>query len=219
MPSKEAIRTPRLYNLDLVSREDCSGVKDWFPQLKSVDVKPDKLIGFNYGKSLKTVPDGAACHFFLDDYQFERIWSRPLDYLTILRRFSYVIAPDFSLYTDMPVPLQLWNLYRSRALAFWWQSLGLAVVPVLQWSDESAAMFCFEGMPTGGTVAVSTIGVRNSQSASTLWLEGFKQALQQVRPSRVLLYGEPVNGFEKPDGVEIVEYSNSVIERVRKHGR
>lgn len=65
-----------MYNLDLVDRSDCTGVKDWLPALDPVDVRPTRLIGFNYARSARH-PDAAGCHFFLDDYQFGRVWRFP----------------------------------------------------------------------------------------------------------------------------------------------
>ena len=60
-----------------------------------------------------------------DDYRFERIWRNPRQYLNVLKRYNGVILPDFSLYRDMPLVMQLWNIYRSRAIGFWLQLNGI----------------------------------------------------------------------------------------------
>lgn len=208
------LRTPRLYNLDLISRSDCDAVADWLPSLQPVDAKPDKLVGFNYALTSHADQRENGLHFFVDDYQFERVWRDPDRYLPVVQNFGTVLTPDFSLYTDMPVPMQIWNLYRSRAIGAWWQRMGITVVPTLQWSDDSTAMFCFEGLPIGGTVAVSTVGVRNSRQATKLWLSGFAQAVSACKPKRILFYGKPVDGFKAPEGVQIVYYENSVTARM-----
>ena len=46
-------------------------------------------------------------HFFIDDYQFERIWSAPDKYTCVLKGFKCVLTPDFLLYLDMPPPMQV----------------------------------------------------------------------------------------------------------------
>ena len=46
-------------------------------------------------------------HFYEDDHLFERLWNNPRKYLPILERFQGVILPDFSLYRDMPLVMQL----------------------------------------------------------------------------------------------------------------
>jgi len=33
----------------------------------------------------------------------------------MLAKYDCVLTPDFSTYTDMPTPMKLWNIYRSRA--------------------------------------------------------------------------------------------------------
>ena len=40
---------------------------------------PEDLSGFNY--VLSTKRRDAGVHFFLDDYQFERIWDDPMAYM------------------------------------------------------------------------------------------------------------------------------------------
>ena len=64
----------------------------------------------------------APKHFCIDDYQiFERVWRNPQKCIDLLRKFDCVVCPDFSIYIDMPLPMKLWNLYKSRALGHWWQ--------------------------------------------------------------------------------------------------
>lgn len=110
----ERLRTDGAYNLGIRSRADCG--RDGFPKLPKADAKPAELQGFNYAKSTPSDQKrGKRCHFFIDDYQFERVWQRPEKYLDVLRGYDCVLTPDFSLYMDMPDPMQEWNRYRSVA--------------------------------------------------------------------------------------------------------
>lgn len=52
------------------------------------------FIGWNYALKEKH-PEDKAVHFFVDDYQFNRLWTNPDAYLEKLRRFQYVFTPDF----------------------------------------------------------------------------------------------------------------------------
>jgi hypothetical protein len=208
-----ADRTNRGYNLHLCDADDCAG--GW-PRLAACGSIPSSLLGFNYVKSA-TAPTGGV-HFFVDDYQFERLWREPERYTPLLADFECLLTPDFSLYTDMPEPMQRWNVYRSRALGNYWQLLGLNVIPTLQWSDAASLRWCFEGLPTGGTVAVSTVGVRTNTEASLLWLGGMAVAAAALRPSHILHYGAPLAGaaFECP----VTYYRNDVTDRMEaSHGR
>ena len=133
------------------------------PLLAPTDIRPARLIGFNYAKSWNEPKTGVGIHFFLDDYQFERIWNKPEEYTRLLASFDMACAPDWSLYLDMPRPMQQWNVYRSRAIGDWWQRQGLAVVPTLSWSDENSYEYCFNGLPTGSTVARTPLARRHGR--------------------------------------------------------
>ena len=207
-----ADRTNRSYKLDLIARDDCIG--GMFPPLDPVDAQPLDLVAFHEIKSTRRNSSRLGVHFFIDDYQFERVWNQPARYFSLLAEFECVFTPDFSTYTDMPIPMQLWNAYRSRALGRIWQSLGLTVVPTLQWSTPDATPALLYGLPTGGTVAVSTIGVRRDPEAVNDWRDGMSVALNMVHPSRVIHYGPRI--FNDWGATEVVYYTNPVIDRMER---
>ena len=81
--------------------------------------RADSLIPFNRAKTCLRRDVGV--HFFIDDYQFERVWKSPQLYVEMLKRYRFVCAPDFSLYLDMPMATKIWNVYRSRLITAYWQ--------------------------------------------------------------------------------------------------
>lgn len=205
------LKTDRAYNLDIVNAYDCND--RGFPELRGCMAKAENLIGFNYAKSTPNKEKcGKGCHFFIDDYQFERVWTSPARYLDVLRGFDFVLTPDFSLYMDMPLPMMAWNHYRSQALGLYWQREGLKVVPTLSWASPESYAFCFEGVPRRSTVAVSTVGVKGDESALAVWRDGMDEAIKRLKPKRVLLYGGDI-GFDF-GRCEVVEYANGVTERM-----
>lgn len=207
----ERLRGDRGYNLDLVSAADCG--PDGYPALEPTDARPKRLVGFNYARSTpENEKRGKGCHFFIDDYQFERVWTSPTRYVQVLRGFACVLTPDFSLYMDMPLPMMAWNHYRSQALGLYWQREGLKVVPTLSWAGPESYDYCFSGVPLGGTVAVSTVGVKRDAAALGIWRAGMSEAMRRLEPSRVLLYGGDV-GFDF-HGCDVAEYENGVTKRM-----
>lgn len=58
---------------------------------------PDNLTGFNYAKS--TGDYQTTLHFFIDDYQYERLWNRPEEYLELLTKFDCVYYLQTLTYT------------------------------------------------------------------------------------------------------------------------
>ena len=58
------------------------------PQIEPVqDIDISEWIGFNYVKSYKKQADKIGVNFFLDDYQFERVWNEPGRYTEFLKAF------------------------------------------------------------------------------------------------------------------------------------
>lgn len=175
----------------------------------------DTLIPFNRAKTCTRRDVGV--HFFIDDYQFERVWKSPQLYVEMLKRYRFVCAPDFSLYLDMPMAAKIWNVYRSRLITAYWQKQGVKVVPVLQWADPATWEFCFKGVTPGGTVAVSTLGAARNKLTKQIWKSGMSEAIQKLRPAAILLYGRPINfNF---GNIHVVCYTNEVLERRSGHGR
>lgn len=64
------------------------------PRLVPEACNADSFIGFNYAKSCKD-PQHKGVHFFIDDYQFTRLWTNPDAYLDMLRAFKCVFYTGF----------------------------------------------------------------------------------------------------------------------------
>lgn len=205
----ERLRTDEAYNLHLVNRAHCAGALD-MPVMEPVDFVPTGFLPFNYAKT--TTDKHQTLHFFIDDYQFERVWNKPEKYLHLLQGFEAVLTPDFSCYADMPLPEQRWNEYRRRALGNWWQRNGITVIPTLSWSDERSYSFCFGDLPRGATYAVSTVGCMKRKDAREAWSEGMNAAIETLHPKRLLIYGKvPDFGF---GDIEVVAYpANAAFRR------
>lgn len=200
----ERRRTDDAYNLSIVNASHCSD-EFGMPLLQPVDTRPDALLPFNYAKTAKEGDRGKFLHFFIDDYQFERLWNKPQAYLELVKSFAGALTPDFSLYMDMPLPLQRYNEYRRRALGNYWQRNGVTVIPTLSWSDERSYGFCFGGLPMHATYATSTVGVKRDSMAMETWRAGMSAAIDSLEPRRILLYGGAVD-FDFGD-IEVIEYA------------
>lgn len=194
----ERLKTDQHYNLQIVNSENTSGKLD-MPTLEPVDFTPSGLLPFNYAKS--SAEYDKTLHFFIDDYQFERLWNRPEQYLPLIQGFEAVLTPDFSLYMDMPLPMQQWNEYRRRALGNYWQRNGVTVIPTLSWTDRRSYGFCFGGLPKRATYAVSTVGVKGDEDAMKVWQDGMDEAVRVLKPKSLIVYGGLFEGIMLPRGI------------------
>ncbi|MGF1504107.1 MAG: DUF4417 domain-containing protein, partial [Anaerolineae bacterium] len=193
MPTKAWASTPGSFDVLNTSRLFPSDHPLGIPTLYHTPLSaiPDYLVGYRQRIRAKDFdPDRAAVHFFLDDYRFETVWSRPLKALEHLRTYRTLLTPDFSLYADWPLAVQQWNVYRNRWCGRYWQELGFQVIPTVSWSTPESFDFCFAGIPQGSVVAVSAVGVDlDDPQAQDMFLEGFTELTRCVMPSTVLSYG------------------------------
>lgn len=182
------------------------------PTIKGVDYVPKQLQGFNF--VLSNCDNEKGVHFFIDDYQFQRVWERPYFYIEKMADVDCVFTPDFSLYTDMPISMQVWNVYRSRLIGQIMQDYGLTVIPTVSWTFEDSFKFCFDGLPKNATLAISTVGVKNDTEKLEIWTKGVDEMIKRLTPKNLLIYGEQVDYDFK--NINVVYFKNKNIERVRK---
>ena len=160
-----------------------------FPMLKSI--KPQKIVNVrpvNYLLSSKKF--NYWVHFFIDDYQFERLWNSPNKYLPKLSLLDGIISPDFSMYRDMPKATQIYQCYRSRAIARFLQDCGLKVIPTISWSDTLSFEFCFDGIPKNSAVAISSNGIYSDKETYMFFLLGFERMINILNPSQIVFIGK-----------------------------
>lgn len=184
-----------------------------FPIMNSCVERPQELIPFNFALSSKQKE--GWLHFFIDDYQFERLWNNPLKYLPIIKRFDGVIAPDFSMFTDMPLAQQIYNCWRNRVISVWLQNEGIKVVPTVEWSDRNSLEWCLDGLPLHGTIAVQTNGCFTDSKSRMNFIKGMDYICNKLSPSSVLIYGrgeEFRNYF--PDTYFVESYCQNLKKRL-----
>jgi hypothetical protein len=141
------------------------------------------------------VLENESVHFFNDDEHFERLWTCPKRYVPVLKQFKYVLSPDFSVYTDYPVALQIYNHYRKHWLGRYFQDNGIKVIPTIAWSDEQSFKWCFDGEPKNAIVAVSNVGCMKVKEAHRLFEIGYQEMLKQLTPKLVLVFGETIEDY------------------------
>lgn len=195
------------HNLDLDTFEAAG--KYGIPVLQPVQLTAmPEWIAFNAAMT-KQSRSNTGVHFFVDDYLFQRTWNDPRRYAQLLMGFKAVMTPDFSLFTDYPVAVQIYNHYRKHLLGAYWQSLGMTVIPSICWSDEASFDWCFDGEPTGGCVAVSSVGTQKSPSAQALFKAGYQEMLVRLKPSKVVFFGDVPAGCDE-NVVRVSSYYSSL---------
>lgn len=155
------------------------------------DIRIDKLewIPVNYALTAKDKATKGV-HFYKDDYQFERFWNNPDKYISLLQQFGAVCSPDFSLYSDMPLAVQLFMHYKKHWLAAYWQAHGIHVIPTLCWCGEQSYNWCFDGEPRNAIVSISSHGTQSGPYEAECFAKHCRKALEVLQPSGILWYGK-----------------------------
>lgn len=185
-------------NYENLERRMFKGVGEYdIPKLKLTLFEGDcEFISFNYASGCKDRKNKGV-HFFIDDYQFNRLWTNIDRYVDMLSQFKYVMTPDFSTYTDFTKAIQIYNHYRKHWVGAYLQEAGVQVIPTISWSTPDSFEWCFDGEPEGGTVAVSSVGCMNSKTKKQLFLSGYNEMVKRVQPDSIIFYGnvpEECNG-------------------------
>ena len=125
MKSKEARQDPKLIRNQFESN-NVFGI----PTIKKCEIKNKKLkfVGFDQIYTKKRGIEDKTIHFFIDDHKFNRVYNSPERYFKKLARYEAVLTPDFSLFTDMPLAIQIHNVFKSRWCGAYWQD-NLANMP------------------------------------------------------------------------------------------
>jgi hypothetical protein len=160
------------------------------PVLKPVflDSLPEKLIAFNdLGRSISK--ENEVIHFYKSDDKLVPVILDPLKYLNDLIPFSAVLTPDVSVTTDMHEWMRVRNTVYSRIVGVVYQAHGLSVIPSLRWSDQNDYDLVAAGLPPGGTVAFSNVGLMKDHWLKAEFSKGLEHFIQRLKPTTVLLYG------------------------------
>ena len=173
------------------------------PKIRKDEISLENIALVGYDKLSDNKTDRIV-HFFLDDYKFEVMWNDPEPRIERLKKFKAVLAPNYSLYTEMPLSLKIYNTFKSRWCGAYLQSKGIKVIPTVAWGEPDTFWFCFDGIAKGSTVAVSTLGVRTEKN---LFLQGYNEMLRKIRPEAIIYYGEPFD--EMKGNIIVIDYAET----------
>lgn len=200
---KNKERVLGIHNIDIACYQGV-GAYD-IPQIEPVyELPPIKeWQGFNYVLSDEN-PEGKAVHFFIDDYQFERLWNDPDKYIEKLRQYVCITAPDFSPYEDMPMATQIFNHYRKHWVAKYLQDNGVTVIPTIRASaDPRSLEWYLDGEPHEGIVCISNMWTSKKDIRDYFLNYEYKNMIETLNPNKIFIYGKPME--ELKDNIEYIQ--------------
>lgn len=202
------------YYIDFLSRHKQKLVRNQFQivgkygipliRRQEIDLEKIDLINFNNTKLKKDKNNYKTVQFFTHDYKFDYVYSHPELAIEKLKQYYCLLSPDYSLYTDMPLAIQIKNTFKNRWCGAYFQSLGLKVIPTIEWSNEQSFEFCFDGVEEGSVVAVSTYGKSKIKEE---YLKGYNEMLRKIKPCAIICYEKP---FPEMNGkIKVFPYNHN----------
>ena len=160
------------------------GATQWFYQWRS-----DSTRGLPWERCL--------LGFYVDDFRFEPLWAEPDVYVGKMLNVgvTMAVAPNFSLWHGAARAVHLWNTFRSRWLARYFQEAGIRVIPDVNWADEQSFEFCLLGIPTHAPLIALQVQTLRKPDEIMRAEAGLRRAVEELKPQRLLVYGGPT-GFE-----------------------
>ncbi len=210
MTSKQFNDNYDVFHAFLVDNASFDGYIE-LPVIKTSDELPEKIVTFSKAMSNSWSDFDCWVVFYEHDRKFERLWNNPKQYLDKLKKFKGVISPDFSLYRNMPLVMQMWNTYRGRAITVWLHNNGIEVIPNVRFGDERTFSFCFDGVEENKTVAVGTHGCIKRKEDKIFFNIGLAQMVQRLSPKTIIVYGSAPDNIFKPYkdmGINIIAFES-----------
>ncbi|MBP3630277.1 MAG: DUF4417 domain-containing protein [Clostridia bacterium] len=164
-----------------------------FIHKQDIDLNKRQFLSFVDAKTGEKDNKNKTIHFFTHDWKFEKVYDCYEDEIEKLSEFYALLSPDFSLFTNMPLALQIESVFKNRWCGAYWQSKGLRVIPTIAWGDERSFKFCFDGVERGSVVAVCTYYRENAEEE---FLLGYNRMLEVIQPSVVICYDEPFKSMK-----------------------
>ena len=118
------------------------------------------------------------------------------------------MRPDFTLYKVYPLAMQVWQVYRNRWCAAYWQSKGIKVIPTISWSTKESYKFAFLGVEKGSTVAIRTHCLIKNELTKKLFIKGFEEMKKRLEPENILIYGTELSELRKEANIRYFEPYN-----------
>ena len=176
------------------------------------DIKlPNRPVSYSKIGTSK-IDENVIIHFYQDDYTFDGfygVWNSLLYDHQTNKGFSLkkienagcIICPDYSICGDFPEALKIWNVYRSRTIGSYINSIGKVAIPNFHACGPDSYKYCFGGLRKNTIIAVSTVGCLRSNAEKSLFLKDTEELIKRINPRLIILYGnknkEVIRLFEK----------------------
>ena len=115
--------------------------------------------------------------------------------------------------------MQVWNIYRSRAIGHWLQENGIPVITNVRWGDERTYELCSAGVPKDSTISIGSHGCIKLSREREYFVRGLDYVVTRLSPKTIIVYGtapDAIFGEFRNAGVRIVQFDSDFMNAHRK---
>lgn len=130
--------------------------------------------------------------FYTSDNRFEYLLSEPAEHVErfLSQKWAAIVTPNVSTLPTQPFAEQLWITYRVRWFGRYLQSVGIPIIPDIDWADERSFEFCFLGIPRNpASVAVQLQTLETGEEAIRIRRMGLERIEEELKPAQIIVYG------------------------------
>lgn len=156
-----------------------------------------------------------------DDEHLLPLWYEQKYYAAkILNRGIYAcISPEISVGGNWPKAERIYNVFRNRWLARYWQECGIKIIPSVSHLEvESDSIFLYAGLPKNlpcisCQVHSNSGGEVDEVDAGRLYSRSLRHLVNELKPQSLLVYGSPsrekfIEQAKLPKSLHIISVDN-----------
>lgn len=185
-----------------------------FPIVKGIETIQLPQVALPFSKVINKASTDVLVVFYEPDVKFARILHNPKKYLERLKKFPYVVGPDFSQKVGMTPFVCFSNSWWNKALTAYFQGMGILMIPNVTWSTPMSYEYAFKGLPKKSIIAINSNGIKGNTAAIYLWRKGYEEALKVLDPILIIRYGDKLPGEKE----EISVYYENLNQKNLRNG-
>lgn len=125
--------------------------------------------------------------------------TEPKRYLSYITSHEAMIAPDYSLYSDLLRALQIYNTYRNYLIGSWLQGKGILTIPNARLDGDLSLDYTLTGIPEYSTIAIGAHGCTKNRVNRKQFIQEVKRLVDLKQPTNLIVYGSDAYGvFDYP---------------------
>lgn len=137
-----------------------------------------------------------------------------------MRKFAFVVCPDYSVYGNFPNYKQIDAIARSREVGHILSTYGINVVANFRATYEWTYELALTGICYNGIVSIGTLGCLRDKESRTLLKNGVRALVDYVHPRIIIVYGYDSNDiFEvaRDKGIDIWQFDSKIAKAFGGH--